>query len=267
MMRFTGKRYLSFLVAQFLLLCLPTTCLQQLRDGTATSRRNVLSTIIAGGVAVTYQRTAHAAVSDVSGRERLLDAIARKASDEDVIGIIRSLKDPSSGRGANLPDRLEGEWELIWSYGAEGFSPLLKLPKPFRPESYQYLGAPANAEVGEGRIAQGLTGGILGNNQFWLSSGATPYDQDESVLEIQPPFRFQVGGRYGSGKPKKTLVEAGSDAEFRKVNARSQEAQMAVKNQYQQMYLEDIGRGSLRVSSVIAGDPVIVGEIFVHRKL
>jgi hypothetical protein len=33
------------------------------------------------------------------------------------------------------------------------------------------------------------------------------------------------------------------------------------------MYLENDGPGSLRVSSVIAGDPVIVGEIFVHRKL
>lgn len=265
-MRFIGNCHLAILSLKLLLLCLPINGWQHHKHETATSRRNVLSTIIAGGVAVAHH-PANAVPSDLSGRDRLLDAIAKKASDEDVIGIIRSLKDPSGGKGATLQDRLEGEWELIWSFGAEGFSPLLKLPKPFRPESYQYLGAPASAEVGEGRIAQGLTGGILGNRQFWLSSGAIPYDQDASVLEIQPPFRFQVGGRYGSGKPKTTLVEAGSDAEFRKVNARSQEAQMAVKNQYQQMYLEDIGRGSLRVSSVIAGDPVIVGEIFVHRKL
>jgi hypothetical protein len=86
-------------------------------------------------------------------------------------------------------------------------------------------------------------------------------------LEIQPPFRFELGGRYGTGVPKKMIVEAGSDAEFRKVNARTKEAQAAGKNQYQQMYLENDGPGSLRVSSVIAGDPVIVGEIFVHRKL
>lgn len=264
-MRLSNCR-LAILSLQFLLLCTPTSGLQKPNHKVATSRRNVLSTIIAGGVAVAIQ-PANAAASDLSGRDRLLDAITRKSSDEEVIGIIRNLKDPSNLKGATMPDRLEGEWELIWSFGAEGFSPLLKLPKPFRPESYQYLGAPADAEVGEGRIAQGLTGGILGNNQFWLSSGAIPFDPDPSVLEIQPPFRFQVGGRYGSNKPKKTLVEAGSDAEFRKVNARSEEAQMAVKNQYQQMYLEDIGRGSLRVSSVIAGDPVIVGEIFVHRKL
>jgi hypothetical protein len=129
------------------------------------------------------------------------------------------------------------------------------------------LGSAAAREVGEGRIAQGLTGGILGNSQFWLSSGAVPYDQDLSVLEIQPPFRFQVGGRYGTGKPKKTLVEAGSDAEFRKVNVRTKEEQMAGKNQYQQLYLENNGPGSLRVSTVLSGDPVIVGSIYVHKRL
>ena len=47
-----------------------------------------------------------------------------------------------------------GEWELIWSYGAEAFSPLLTLPRPFRPDSYQYLGPIATIEVGEGRVAQ-----------------------------------------------------------------------------------------------------------------
>lgn len=266
MIRFS--KYLAFLCLQ-LLLFKPASGLQQPSHEAATSRRNVLSTMIAGGalsISTVVNSSAHA-VTGTADRDRLLDAIARKARDEDIIRIIRNLKDPSNGKGATMPDRLEGEWELIWSYGAEAFSPLLTLPKPFRPESYQYLGSAAAAEVGEGRIAQGLTGGILGNSQFWLSSGAVLFDQDPSVLEIQPPFRFQVGGRYGSNKPKKTLVEAGSDAEFRKVNARSEEAQMASKNQYQQMYLEDVGRGSLRVSSVIAGDPVIVGQIFVHRKL
>ena len=166
-----------------------------------------------------------------------------------------------------MPESLEGEWELIWSYKAEAFSPLLRLPKPLRPDSFQYFGKAAASEVGEGRIAQGLTGGVLGRNQFWLSSGALPYDADPSVLEIQPPFRFQVGGRYGTGKPKQTWVEAGSDADFRAVNARSQEAQLAEKNKYQQMYLENEGAGSLRISEVIAGDPVIVGSLYVHRKL
>lgn len=255
----------------------PILALQQpskLRDTETYSRRNVLSTLIAGSalsvstlMPANVAATATPVTGSTSNRDQLLDAIARKSSDKEVISILQNLKDPSNGKGATFPDRLEGEWELIWSYGAEGFSPLLKLPRPFRPESYQYIGSPAATEVGEGRIAQGLTGGILGNNQLWLSSGAVPFDQDPSVLEIQPPFRFQIGGRYGSGQAKKTLVEAGSDAEFRKVNARTEEAQLAEKNQYQQMYLEDGGRGSLRVSTVIAGDPVIVGEIFVHRKL
>jgi hypothetical protein len=207
------------------------------------------------------------AAEDVADRSELLAAIDRNAPDDEVISIIGKLKDPSQGRGATYPDRLDGEWELIWSYKAEAFSPLLKLPKPFRPKSLQYFGSIAAQEVGEGRIAQGLTGGLLLNNQLWLSSGAIPYAQDPSVLEIQPPFRFQLGERAGSTKPKRTLVESGSDADFRRVNARTQEAQEAGKNQYQQMYLENTGTGSLRVSSVIAGDPVLVGEIFVHRKL
>jgi len=239
------------------------------------ARRNVLSTMIAGGTlfisSSLADSSANAAIktstTESTTRESLLSAIAKKASDDEIIDIIHRLKDPSNGKGAILPDRLEGEWELIWSFGAEGFSPLLTLPRPFRPDSYQYLGSAAASEVGEGRIAQGLTGGLLGGSQFWLSSGAVPLKEDPSVLEIQPPFRFQIGGKYGSGKPKKTIVEAGNDADFRKVNARTKEAQLAGKNQYKQLYLENNGPGSLRVSTVIAGDPVIVGEIFVHRKL
>lgn len=292
---------LAFLSLQFLLfLPVATTALQPSSSNShdaAASRRNVLSTLIAGAggalsistVGLESPHPANAATVAASGiasgsiitatvaastipttntnRDQLLEAITKKASDDQIFNIINNLKDPSNGKAATLPDRLEGEWELIWSFGAEGFSPLLQLPKPLRPDSYQYFGAAAASEVGEGRIAQGLTGGILGSNQFWLSSGAVPFAPDPSVLEIQPPFRFQVGGRYGTGKPKKTFVEAGNDADFRKVNARTEEAQKAEKNQYQQLYLEDVGRGSLRVSSVIAGDPVIVGAIFVHQKL
>jgi hypothetical protein len=98
----------------------------------------------------------------VTDRNQLLSAIARRASDDEVINVIRHLRDPSNGRAAMYPDRLDGQWELIWSYKAEAFSPLLKLPKPFKPDSYQYLGSAAEGEVGAGRISQGLTGGILG---------------------------------------------------------------------------------------------------------
>lgn len=227
---------------------------------------SVVSTPLSAEAAT--METTTATTTTTTDRNQLLEAIARRASDTEIINIIQNLQDPSQGKAVTYPNRLEGEWELIWSYGAEGFSPLLTLPKPFKPESYQYLGNPATQEVGEGRIAQGLTGGILGtNNQLWLSSGATPYEPDPSILEIQPPFRLQLGGRYGSNKSKITLVEAGSDEDFRKVNARSRDAQLAGKNLYKQLYLENIGKGSIRVSTVVAGDPVIVGEIFVHQKL
>ena len=204
-------------------------------------------------------------------RARLLDLIASgKVDDEQVVQTIEQLVlvDPSKGRGATLSSDLEGEWKLLWSIKADAFSPLLQLPNPFKPESYQYLGQAAATEVGVDRVAQGLTGGLLlGNNQLWLSSGVLPSETDPSILEIYPPFRFQLGGRYGSNQVKRTLVEAGSDAEFRKVNGRTVEAQAAPKNLYKQLYLEQDGPGSLRISTITGGDPVIVGAIFVHQKV
>ena len=80
-----------------------------------------------------------------------------------------------------------------------------------------------------------------------------------------PPFRFNacVGGATYK------IVEADSDASFRKVNARTQEAQEAPRNRYAQTYLEgaDAPRaGDLRISVITEGDPVIVGSVFVHQR-
>jgi hypothetical protein len=204
-------------------------------------------------------------------RNRLTQLIRQPSdyTEAEILAAIDNLVpfDPSKKKGASLTEDLEGEWELLWSAKAEAFSPLLKLPKPFKPASFQYLGNPAAAEVGPGRVAQGLTGGILGKTQLWLSSGVRASPSDDSILEILPPFRFEVGGRYQTGTPKKRLVEAGSDAEFRKLNARTNEAQAAPKNSYQQLYLERLGKGSIRISTITEGDPVIVGAIFVHQKL
>lgn len=176
---------------------------------------------------------------------------------------------PTRENGSTLAKDLDGEWVLLWSIKADAFSPLLKLPKPLKPDSYQYFGRAADLEVGSNRVAQGLTGGILGPKQLWLSSGVVPVPEegDPGMLEIRPPFRFEVGGRYGMGEPKVTIVEAGSDAEFRKVNARTTDAQNAPKNRYRQLYWEGEGKGSLRISTITEGDPVIVGAVFVHQKL
>lgn len=207
-----------------------------------------------------------------ASRKSLMQLIQDPVSSSDETMVLAAIDelvpfDPSQKKGAALVDDLDGEWELLWSAKAEAFSPLLKLPKPFKPDSYQYLGSAAAGEVGPDRVAQGLTGGILGRNQLWLSSGVRTSSIDASILEILPPFRFEVGGRYQKGAPKKQLVEAGSDADFRKLNARTSEAQAAPKNSYQQLYLEREGKGSLRISTITDGDPVIVGAIFVHRKL
>ena len=45
------------------------------------------------------------------------------------------------GRGTGATRRAGRHWELIWSAKAEAFSPLLRLPRPLKPESYQLLGA------------------------------------------------------------------------------------------------------------------------------
>ena len=107
--------------------------------------------------------------------------------------------------------------------------------------------------------------------EVWLSSGALPKNDNPSILEIYPPFRFQLGKVPGNGgqreKTKRTIVESQSDAEFRAANARSMEAQLAPRNEYEQLYLENYGPGSIRISVIAKGDPVIVGDMFVHQKI
>lgn len=214
--------------------------------------------------------------TDTSSAERnaLLKAIASKSSDEVIVQAIQNLiplNPLKSSSPTEYKNALNGEWKLVW-YNKADFSPLLKLPSPLRPDSYQYFGNIAEQEVGEGRVAQGLIGGVVSlaggpKKELWLSSGAIPSENDPSVLEIYPPFRFQLGETPGSSSPKKTIVESQSDAEFRAANARSTEAQLAPKNEYEQIYLENVGSGSLRVSVITKGDPVIVGDMFVHQKV
>jgi hypothetical protein len=197
-------------------------------------------------------------------RTNLLKKVSQRASDEEVAEAISKLEllDPSRGTAATS-EQLGGQWELIYSVNAEAFSPLLNLPKPIRPTSQQLIGDAATPVVGEGRIAQLLNFPILPLS-FILSSGAVPYEKDSSVLEIFPPFRFDV--KFGGAR--KQVVESGSDADFRALNSRTEEAQAAGRNLYKQRYLETTGRkGDIRISEVIAGDPVLVGEVFIHRRI
>ena len=207
-------------------------------------------------------------------RDELLRALDSKSSNDVVMGCINKLLPSNPAKElsqASFESALDGEWKLLW-YSTSEFSPLLKLPIPaLRPDSYQYFGDVATREVGRGRVAQGLSGGVLSalgpGTQLWLSSGAVSKGGSPSTLEIYPPFRLQLGGAVGSGRPKRTIVEADSDADFRAVNGRSTEAQLAPKNEYEQLYMEDAGEGSLRISVITKGDPVIVGEMFVHQKI
>ena len=236
-------------------------------------------------------------------RDALLRAISSKSNDDVIAKAIDDLlpygpfvKSSSSSSSSSYESALDGSWKLLW-YNKSDFSPLLKLPRPFRPDSYQYFGPDASREVGEGRAAQGLAGGVvsafLGRDaELWLSSGvvattSTSTSTTESstasslpsTLIICPPFRLQIGTipmrgeggtgtkTAGSGNEKRTIVESDSDADFRRVNARSDEAQLAPRNEYEQSYLEDFGPGSLRISVIARGDPVIVGDMFVHQKM
>jgi hypothetical protein len=212
-------------------------------------------------------------------RDVLLQAIANKSSDTIIVEAINQLIPLSPLKGTSNTDKtaytsaLDGTWKLLW-YNKSDFSPFLKLPSPLRPTSYQYFGSIAEKEVGAGRVAQGLVGGVVSflgggsDSELWLSSGAVPKENNPSILEIYPPFRFQLGKVPGTrGGEKRTIVESQSDAEFRAANGRSTEAQLAPKNEYEQVYLENNGVGSIRVSVLVKGDPVIVGEMFVHQKM
>ena len=87
------------------------------------------------------------------------------------------------------------------------------------------------------------------------------------------PFRFELEPPSSSSDasldPPKfwKIVEAGSDADFRSANVRTREAQLAPPNLYRQIYVEDFGTGSLRVSTIVDGDPVIVGAYLIRVKL
>lgn len=188
-------------------------------------------------------------------RIELLKKIVGKRSDQEVEAAIAALEqlDPSNGKAA-VSAKLDGTWELIYSVNAEAFSPLLGLPKPIRPTSLQLVGEDAAPVVGSGRIAQVLNFPILPLSLI-LSSGTVPVESDSSVLEIFPPFRLEA--KFGGFKTQ--IVESGSDADFRALNARTEEAQAAGRNMYKQRYLETTGKkGDLRISEVIAGDPVLV---------
>lgn len=238
------------------------------------SRRSLFVGLVAleGGHTAFGRSTPSADAADdlasaaIDARRDLLVAISAGLPDDQVLAKIAVLEsfDPSHRREATL-ESLDGTWRLLWSFKAEAFSPLLRLPVPLRPDSLQLLGEPATAEVGPGRVAQVLTNGVLGPGKVYLSSGVAPSTTgDRRTLEIFPPFRLQAALR--GSKSKLTLVEAGSDAEFRSINARSAEAQAAPRNMYLQSYLEVSGVGDLRISRIISGDPVIVGAVFVHQR-
>jgi hypothetical protein len=228
------------------------------------------------------QASASAATTDHTlslQKQALLHAIETKAPEEEILQCIERLVTAtkntdqytstrsSSSSSVSLLDSIDGRWKLIWSVGAQQFSPLLQLPFPLTPDSFQLAGTAAASVVGEGRIAQLLTSGILGPTQLYLSSGIVDYNDYDgdrslvSVLQIQPPFRLQV--ELPVTHQRLTLVEAGTDADFRAVNARSVQAQQAPPNLYQQLYVDD----QLRISKIVKGDPVIVGATFVHIKV
>lgn len=240
----------------------------------ATTACSALTSSPASARVVSAPSRSSSRVESSPERDELLRALDSKSSNDVVLGCIDKLVPTNPAKDfsqASFDSALDGEWKLLW-YSTSNFSPLLKLPiSALRPDSYQYFGDVATREVGRGRVAQGLNGGVLSalgpGTQLWLSSGAASREGSPGALEIYPPFRLQLGGGVGSGRSKRTIVEADSDADFRAVNGRSTEAQLAPKNEYEQIYMEDFGAGSLRISVITKGDPVIVGEMFVHQKV
>lgn len=233
------------------------------------SRRNAIFTGIktvgaTAGISTLNPSPSQAAYVKISNEElqkgppermELLKKIADNKTEDEVVAAIKNLEklDPSNGNAATS-DKLDGTWELIYSLNAEAFSPLLNLPAFIRPTSLQLIGNDAASVVGSGRIAQVLNFPILPLS-YILSSGAVPVESDPSNIEIFPPFRFDL--KFGGLRTQ--VLESGSDADFRALNGRTEEAQAAGRNIYKQRYLETTGqKGDLRISEVISGDPVLV---------
>lgn len=253
------------------------------RDAIASGASKMLA-FVATAASVVVPTPSCAEAGSVEGspeRQALLRAIASMAPDEEVIRLISKLEplDPSRSKAATAAE-LDGTWELVYSLNASAFSPLLNLPRPIRPTSLQLIGEDAAREVGEGRLAQALCWKFVPVS-FLLSSGIVPVASSGNVLEIQPPFRLEVvwsddtlrrPGRLAKGLARGgarwKLVDSGSDADFRALNARDEEAQAAGRNMYEISYLDTTGQaGDVRISRVVAGDPVIVGALFIHKRL
>lgn len=252
------------------------------RRDAITSGASKMLAFMATAASVVVPTPSCAEAGSVEGspeRQALLRAIASMAPDEEVIRLISTLEplDPSRSKAATAAE-LDGTWELVYSLNASAFSPLLNLPRPIRPTSLQLIGDDAAREVGgQGRIVQKLAFPFL---SLVLSSGIVPVDSG-NVLEIQPPFRLEVvwsddtlrrPGRLAKGLARGgarwKLVDSGSDADFRALNARDEEAQAAGRNMYEISYLDTTGQaGDVRISRVVAGDPVIVGALFIHKRL
>lgn len=252
------------------------------RRDAITSGASKMLAFVATAASVVVPTPSCAEAGSVEGspeRQALLRAIASMAPDEEVIRLISKLEplDPSRSKAATAAE-LDGTWELVYSLNASAFSPLLNLPRPIRPTSLQLIGDDAAREVGgQGRIVQKLAFPFL---SLVLSSGIVPVDSG-NVLEIQPPFRLEVvwsddtlrrPGRLAKGLARGgarwKLVDSGSDADFRALNARDEEAQAAGRNMYEISYLDTTGQaGDVRISRVVAGDPVIVGALFIHKRL
>ncbi|KAJ8598467.1 hypothetical protein CTAYLR_010105 [Chrysophaeum taylorii] len=199
---------------------------------TMMSRRSAVSVVSLGVPTISRANDERIATQE------LVKAIDRGAPTEEVEACIAKLVPLSTSTS------VDGCWKLLWSARTRNFSPLLELPKPIRPDSTQFFE--------DGRIENSLTRGVLGGSRLVLTAG---FD-DPLIL---PPFRFDVRVLDRSIR----LVDAGSDADFRRTQARSQEEQRAPRNRYVQLYL---GK-DIRVSKVVEGDPVILGATFVHRRL
>jgi hypothetical protein len=138
-----------------------------------TALKNVALISLLSQVSVPKAIASDQTVQRDTVRSNLLNAIRESKPEEQVLSLIQQLLPFNSEYSNDTLQDLDGEWKLIWSAN-DDFSPLLKLPYPFKPESYQYFGKAAAKEVGVGRVAQGLTGGIFGKKQLWLSSGIEP---------------------------------------------------------------------------------------------